>query len=129
LPQDATCYSASICGYTIWCTNGGVAHCNAVPACNSGDQQVASQSDCLQDAICYSRTACDTTIWCTGTSGGSCNGPNPAGCTADTDCASGQYCSPNPYDNCLSSSCSCDPSTGTWACTADCSGGICVTPA
>jgi hypothetical protein len=41
--------------------------CLAVPVCDEGDTEVASESECLQDdAVCYERTECSVTIWCTG---------------------------------------------------------------
>jgi hypothetical protein len=48
-----------------------------------------------------------------------CEGPNPAGCNA-TGCPRGQACLPTGAEGCMSSACSCDEATGTWACTADC---------
>ena len=57
--------------------------------------------------------------------GGACDSPNPAGCTADSECADGQLCTVDP-DQCLPSSCFCDEASGVWACTEDCGGGVCV---
>ncbi len=46
---------------------GGDTTCLAMPVCDSGEQQVDSESDCLQDdAVCYSNSMCGVTIWCTG---------------------------------------------------------------
>src|SRR6185295_10361987 len=52
-----------------------------------------------------------------------CEGPDPsgcvvAGCPSDSVCDTSQGCAP--------SSCSCDSSSGSWVCTEDCGGGICV---
>ncbi len=54
----------------------------------------------------------------------SCPGPNPQGC-ADVGCPVGEICAPTS-GVCIPSHCDCDPVTGTWICTADCSGGTCV---
>jgi hypothetical protein len=65
-PAGASCYSSTLCGYTIWCTDAKVT-CAALPTCDPGDQQVAGPSACLQDdAACYQRSICGSTIWCTG---------------------------------------------------------------
>lgn len=46
---------------------GGGGTCLAMPVCDAGHKQVASESGCLQDdGVCYSRSMCGTTIWCTG---------------------------------------------------------------
>lgn len=52
-----------------------------------------------------------------------CTGPDPStlGCT--NGCPTGMVCDPNA---CHPSSCSCDPTTGDWQCTADCGYGTCV---
>lgn len=57
---------------------------------------------------------------------GACEGPNPQGCIAN-GCPSGETCQVLPND-CQSSGCTCDESTGTWNCLADCNGGTCVAP-
>jgi hypothetical protein len=54
-----------------------------------------------------------------------CEGPNPAGCVA-TGCEPGDVCSVFPAGPCVPSACSCDTATGSWVCTADCGGGVCV---
>lgn len=65
--DDATCYSRSMCGTTIWCTGEVKAQCAAYPSCDEGDKEVESASACLQDdAACYERSMCGATIWCTG---------------------------------------------------------------
>lgn len=56
-----------------------------------------------------------------------CDGPNPAGCASDEDCADG-VCLPAPSGECLPSICTCDEDTGTWGCTGDCGGGVCGEP-
>jgi hypothetical protein len=57
-------------------------------------------------------------------SGGPC-GPDPSGCV-ETGCPQGKAC--DPSQGCRPSACLCDPSAGTWGCTADCNGGTCVEP-
>ena len=61
---------------------------------------------------------------CVDTSPG-CGGPNPAGCTGDEDCESGEVCVRDP-DVCIPSACACNEETGSWICTTDCGGGVCV---
>jgi hypothetical protein len=58
--------------------------------------------------------ACDTPA---------CPGSNPAGCVV-TGCPEGSTC--DQSRGCVSSSCSCDESSGSWLCTDDCGGGTCV---
>ncbi|MBL8744212.1 MAG: hypothetical protein JNK04_24060 [Myxococcales bacterium] len=52
-----------------------------------------------------------------------CPLPSPAGCVAN-GCPDGEVCDTSL--GCLSSGCSCDETSGTWACDPDCGGGICV---
>lgn len=60
-----------------------------------------------------------------GTGGKSCSSPSPEGCTFPGNaCQPGFTC--DTTQGCTPSSCSCDATTGTWICTADCGGGICV---
>ena len=57
-----------------------------------------------------------------------CLTANPEGCTR-SGCAPGHMCYATPLardgGGCVPTSCSCDTRTGTWSCTADCSGGVC----
>ncbi|MEZ4472441.1 MAG: hypothetical protein R3F60_16930 [bacterium] len=53
-----------------------------------------------------------------------CSTPNPAGCR-QTGCPVGQACEVLP-DDCIASSCQCDPVNDVWGCTEDCGGGRCV---
>src|SRR5689334_15048799 len=77
-------------------------------------------------ALCFA--ACGTSTLGGGDGGGedppddTCTTPNPAGCKT-TGCPSGQVC---VDQGCSSSSCFCDPQTGSWGCTDDCGGGTCV---
>jgi hypothetical protein len=51
----------------------------------------------------------------------SCDGPNPAGCVVN-ECPPNSVCDTN--QGCAPSDCFCDE--GAWACSNDCSGGVCV---
>jgi hypothetical protein len=47
--------------------HGDGVQCAAYPSCDAGDEEVASESACLQDdARCYQSSLCGSTIWCTG---------------------------------------------------------------
>ncbi len=104
-----------------------------------------SDEDCADGEVCAddpdscdpSSCSCDESSgsWtCTDDCGGTvcqpenddtaCEGPNPAGCETDEDCADGEVCADDP-DSCDPSSCSCDESSGTWTCTDDCGGTVC----
>jgi hypothetical protein len=41
--------------------------CEAYPACDEGDLQVAEASACEAGTACYERSICGTAIWCSGT--------------------------------------------------------------
>jgi hypothetical protein len=51
-----------------------------------------------------------------------CMDPNPAGCR-NIGCGLGQDC---VTVGCFPSTCACDPETGSWLCTTDCAGGVCL---
>ena len=56
-----------------------------------------------------------------------CLTANPEGCSR-SGCAPGHVCYAPPLTpgaGCVPASCTCDPRTGTWSCTADCGGGVC----
>ena len=55
----------------------------------------------------------------------SCPGGNPAGCF-ENGCSDGYECIDDWENNCASSFCSCDETTGQWMCTDDCNGGTCI---
>ncbi|MFK7984599.1 MAG: hypothetical protein AB8I08_01125 [Sandaracinaceae bacterium] len=57
-----------------------------------------------------------------GGSGLACMGESPAGCTVDSECASGEMC----ITGFASSRCDCDEESGEWACTRDLGGGFCA---
>ena len=48
----------------------------------------------------------------------------PVGCNPDDDCGEDNVCMFT--DQCLPSSCTCDPADGQWQCTADCAAGACA---
>jgi Cys-rich repeat protein len=51
-----------------------------------------------------------------------CDGEDPAGCSADDECASGERCGHD--GTCRPSTCAC--TENGWVCTADCGGGVCL---
>ncbi len=53
-----------------------------------------------------------------------CSEPNPQGCK-ENGCQDGYSCVVTA-GQCRASSCVCDDTTGSWECTADCAGGVCV---
>lgn len=61
-PVDATCYSETACGATIYCATP-TATCGAVPRCDPGDEEVNDLTSCAA-GDCYSRTTCGSTIEC-----------------------------------------------------------------
>lgn len=74
-----------------------------------------------------SSTGATTGTGSTGGTGGTmltCTTPNPAGCV-QTGCSPGSFCDLQSPE-CVSSSCTCEPASGTWACDDDCGGGVCV---
>lgn len=106
---------------------------------------IGSSSGCASGEVCAlpedgacisSGCVCDDGVWtCTPDCMGgvcvpddatpsTCDQPNPAGCR-DTGCDEGHVCSFETGD-CTASSCFCDEEEGTWICTDDCSGGVCV---
>jgi hypothetical protein len=103
----------------------------ASTGCPAGEQCVHPAGVCTPSA-CH--CAPETGTWiCTRDCGGgicrrveepACRGENPAGCVS-TGCPAGEVCV-QAAGVCVPSACGCDAATGTWVCTADCSGGICV---
>ena len=53
-----------------------------------------------------------------------CPGENPQGCVAG-GCPEGLVCA-QASSACVPTGCVCDEAIGAWACTPDCSGGVCV---
>lgn len=121
-PQDdVICREVTECGATIWCSD--TATCAAVPTCNSGETQVSSASECPADASCREVTECGATIWCWSDEAPVCAGDNPQGCIS-SGCAEGYRCDTTMGS--APSACDCDPENGSWRCTADLNGGVCV---
>lgn len=108
--------------------------------CPDGQECVTDDADACTPSSCGCDPATDTWICTTDCNGGvcvargdagsdaggeaACEGPNPAGCVS-TGCPSGQTCV-DDGSACVPSGCGCDASSGTWTCTADCNGGVCV---
>jgi hypothetical protein len=116
----------------VKCTDPSPAGC-ATSGCPSG-QTCDTNAGCAPSA-CSCDAVTGTWICTSDCSGGtcvpeaadagviSCPGDNPEGCSSK-GCPQGQTC--DTTQGCAPTGCACDPSTGTWLCTADCSGGICV---
>lgn len=94
------CHAVSTCGQTIHCYTPEET-CEAAPACDAGDTQVASESECPADTSCYQREMCGTTIWCWGqepcTEGPPCKEDETkvateSDCLADGTCYSTELC-------------------------------------
>jgi hypothetical protein len=111
-------------------------------ACEDPNPAGCKQTGCKAGEVCAdvgctpSVCGCDpqTGEWiCTADCGGgtcvpadpgTCPGPNPQGCM-NKGCPDGQKC---VQQGCAPSVCNCDAQTGSWFCTADCGGGVCVAP-
>ncbi|MFO0565438.1 MAG: hypothetical protein U0263_07235 [Polyangiaceae bacterium] len=125
------------------CGLGSCVSENQAPKCTGPDPSLGCDNGCPSGSKCDptvcrpSACGCDPTTgdWiCTADCGQGgacvpetqkiCDGPDPSqGC--DGGCPSGSVCDPTA---CRPSACSCDPTLGSWLCTADCgSGGTCVT--
>jgi hypothetical protein len=96
--------------------------CPANDVCDTSQGCVSSSCSC--DALTGSWACTDD---CGGgicvPAAGACSGPDPSGCKSK-GCPVGQVC--NGDLGCFPSGCSCDALTGSWGCTADCGGGVCV---
>ena len=86
-----------------------------------------SDSECGSDATCAAGAFC----WCSGDPAccqgnvcvpNACDPPPPVGCVV-RGCPVGEVC--DRFAGCAPSGCGCETSSGTWLCTADCSGGTC----
>jgi hypothetical protein len=112
------------CGAETHCDDDdpACAECAAVPSCDEGETEHASESECPADASCRRVDLCGATIWCS-SDGVECAGESPAGCIA-TGCPDGFECDTTTGGR--PSACVCDAETGAWACTADLSGGVCI---
>jgi hypothetical protein len=118
---------------------------DAKPVCPGPNPQGCISTGCPMGKKCDSKVgchpsscACTTSGWaCTADCGGGecvgpsipdlamggCTGPNPEGCKVK-GCPNGGICDTSA--GCTPSSCYCDKMTGTWICTKDCGGGVCV---
>ncbi|MEL6178560.1 MAG: hypothetical protein AAFS10_06385, partial [Myxococcota bacterium] len=133
-----------------WCPEGDPSccygnTCSEPSACEGPNPEGCVDTGCPRGQVCSFDTRecvpsscfCDEesgTWGCTDDCGGgvcvpddgngACEGPNPAGCQMN-GCPDDQICS---FDEeiCVPSGCSCDGESGTWICTSDCNGGICV---
>ena len=101
-------------------------------ACASDDASSPAPADAGLDAVSGSGGSAGAggIGGSSGTDGGGdtgtglpCLWQNPAGCS-QLPCPTGTTCDANV--GCAPSSCSCNPKTGSWSCSEDCSGGICV---
>ena len=113
------------------------------PACPGENPQGCVSGGCPAGEVCQqvagacipSACGCDEAVgmWvctadCSGgmcvPDAGGCADPNPQGCVS-SGCPAGQRCVVDPGD-CIPSHCTCDPATGSWGCTRDCGGGVCL---
>jgi hypothetical protein len=147
-PSGGNCWCDDLCEDFGDCCDDKATVCDP-PATCAGDNPVGCvETGCGDGEVCSTQTdacvpsacSCDeaTGSWlCTADCGGgecvpgepdpdpaACAGDNPAGCVT-TGCAADEVCS-TQTDACIASACSCDETTGTWLCTADCGGGECV---
>lgn len=84
-PADASCYSRTLCGQTVWCTGSDNAQCAAVPVCPPSSIEV---KDCPSNAECESVTVCGSTIQCMK----GCEGPQPICDPGDTQVSDSSAC-------------------------------------
>jgi len=124
-PADSSCREVSICGSTIWCAELDSACLAEIfyPSCEDGETLHERWEECPADASCREVTLCGMVYWCSADIAPTCAGPNPAGCVS-SGCEEGFVCDSSAGT--APSACGCDPESGTWTCTADVSGGVCV---
>jgi len=118
--------------------------CELASECDEPNPAGCAQTGCPEGEVCFrdgaqcipSACTCDgeTGSWiCTDDCGGGvcvggpqdCPEPNPAGCSSQRPCPDGQVCM-REGSACIPSTCICDGETGSWICTDDCVGGVCV---
>jgi len=104
--SDADCATDEICAPSTECVP-------STCSCDTATGTWMCTKDCRMPSVCQADTS-------------ACTDPNPAGCSGDQDCGADEVCTFDS-NSCLPSSCTCDASTGTWACTEDCGGGTCQT--
>jgi hypothetical protein len=113
------------------CSSPNPAGCSTQTPCADGELCYRDGSECLPSAcVCDSET--DSWLCTRDCNGGRCIGgpqgcsePNPAGCSSSNPCAQGEICM-RDGGTCIPSACRCEGPTGTWLCTDDCDGGVCV---
>ena len=122
----------------------GEGPCEPASECEEPNPAGCVQTGCPDGEVCFrdgttcvpSACTCDPTTgtWiCTDDCGGGvciggpqgCPGANPAGCGTSNPCPEGQVCF-RDGSTCLPSACFCDEQVGTWICTEDCGGGVCL---
>jgi hypothetical protein len=110
---------------TVQCSAGCASTgCPAGQKCDTSSECIPSYCWCTPDGLVAGCTDdCGGGVCVDDPGGAPCRSPNPAGCS-ETGCPAGQKCDTN--SGCAPSACACEASTGTWTCTADCNGGICV---
>lgn len=126
---DADCGEGEVCkGGT--CSRQKTAGCRSNADCEQG-QVCKDDPDSCDPATCvcvegtWQCEGCDGTV-CMERAPDECEPRDPPLCDEDADCAEDQVCKERPGE-CDPSSCSCDD--GTWGCTADCNGSVCVNEA
>ena len=129
--SDADCPDGS-CMAGDTCADGCPA---GDPSCCTDSVCIPVQNECVQDsecgiggkcqagAICYDHCTEKEPACCFGNTcqTNPCLAINPQGCYV-TGCPDGASC--QPTQECIPTSCTCDPTTG-WTCTDDCVGGAC----
>ncbi len=120
-PADSSCREVTDCGGTIWCSD--TATCAGYPSCDSGETEHSRWEECPADGSCREVSECGATIWCSSSPEVTCAGRNPEGCLS-SGCAPGFHCDTTMGS--APSACECSPESGSWACTPDVSGGVCV---
>jgi hypothetical protein len=104
------------------------ADCGAGRRCVFTAQVGCAPSSCSCDASTNSWT-CTTACApgrCIDDLPPTCAGPNPQGCSVDSDCGTGRRCVFAAQVGCAPSACACESSTSSWTCTTDCAAGRCI---
>jgi hypothetical protein len=121
------CDIACIGGWSTYERNGCFpCECAPINQCTR-DAECGAGQKCYAGKLCWSWCPPADASCCYGNrcSAVGCPDPNPAGCLI-TGCPQGQSCVTDPRFGCAPSGCAC--AGGGWGCTADCSGGICLSP-
>ncbi len=96
--------------------------------CSPGDLDSLSGGPCEADLPLCGEAACTAGHICVDGAcvRDLCNGFREHRGCRDTGCPRGSRCAIYPESSCVSSYCSCDPETGSFLCTQDCGGGVCI---